>query len=241
METRTFYSNNFIDETTIELVGDEFFHATKVDRIKQHDVVRVINNTENEYICNVKQINKNSMLLNVFSVELCKSNPKCEIDVFACLLKGDKNDNLIPKLSELGVSNVTFIISQNVDRKNNLNFDRLNKLAIQSAKQCGRSKVLNINAKILTLAELANLKNSYKNLLVFYENEKENSINSIKLQSGKTAIVIGSEGGFLQSEIDNLVKNNFTSVSLGNIILKAETACVVATTLTTFKLGGFNV
>lgn len=173
IKTKTFYYDGEIKGETLELTGDEFFHATKVDRIIEHDLIRIINNTEFEYICTVDKITKSSMILNVWPKQICQRNPKCELDVFMCLLKGDKNDELISKLSELGVSNLTFVTSQNVDRKNNLNFERLNKLAISSAKQCGRSKILNINTKILPLTELKNLKDNYKNLLVFYEKETQ--------------------------------------------------------------------
>ena len=240
MEIRTFYYNKNIDSEIIELTGDEFFHATKVDRIRVGDQVRIINNTENEYICVINEINKNCAKLNIIKKQLCLQNPKIDVDVFLCLLKGDKNDNLISKLSELGVKNLTFITSQNVERKNEVNFERLHKLAITSAKQCGRSKILNINNKILKFSNLTNLKKYYNNVIVFYENEKHNTLNNVGLNNGKTAIIIGSEGGFLKNEITTLNELGAISVSLGKLIFRAETAAIIATSLTIFKLGGFN-
>jgi len=237
LDIRTFYSEK-IDEKNCILDGEEFIHAVKVDRIRVGDQVRIINNAEYEYFCKVQNITKCSVILDIIHHNLCGNNPKKQIDVYLCLLKGDKNDNLISKFSELGVTNLYFVISQNVDRKNNLNFDRLNKLAITSAKQCGRSKILHIDKSIININNIP--VENYKNAVVFFECEKNNTLNSIKLENGSTAIIIGSEGGFLSSEIDALKNKGAKSVTLGNIILRAETAAITATTLINYKLGGFT-
>lgn len=237
MEIRTFYSEN-IDKNNCTLTGEEFIHAVKVDRIRVGDQIRVINNTESEYFCKVKEITKCSVILDIIHHKLCESNPKTQLDVYLCLLKGDKNDNLIAKLSELGVTNLHFVTSQNVDRKNNLNFERLNKLAITSAKQCGRSKILNISGNIISLNNIP--VENYNNCIVFYEGETKNTLDSINFKNGNTAIIIGSEGGFVLSEIEMLKNKGAVPATLGKIILRAETAAVVGTTLINYKLGGFT-
>ena len=78
----------------------------------------------------------------------------------------------------------------------------------------------------------------YDKVLVAYENEKTISLNNIELKSSqKIAVVIGSEGGFAREEIDEFINNGYCSISLGERILKAETAGVVFTSLVMFKLG----
>ncbi len=240
MEIRTFFTKTFLNEFTCTLEDEEFIHAVKVDRLKVGDKARVIDNTEFEYFCEVIEIQKNKVILKINQKQICEKNPKIDLDVFLCLLKGDKIDNILPKLSELGVKNLYLVSSQNVDRKGNINFDRLNKISVTSAKQCERSKVLNVENKVLNFDNVLDSIQNYDNFLVFYENEPKVNLNNIKLKKGKSAIFIGSEGGFLESEINALKNKNASSVSLGNLILKADTAVVVATTLTTFLLGGLN-
>ena len=56
----------------------------------------------------------------------------------------------------------------------------------------------------------------------------------------KVAIVIGSEGGFSQSEIDRLIGVNAKSISMGRRILRAETASIALTSVVMYMMGEWN-
>ena len=80
-----------------------------------------------------------------------------------------------------------------------------------------------------------------ENIIIPYEYEKDVNFSSITPnKNGDYALIIGSEGGFNIEEVEKVKKLGGISVSLGNRILRAETASIVASTLLMFKLGEFD-
>lgn len=66
-----------------------------------------------------------------------------------------------------------------------------------------------------------------KNLKTYLQNENS---------YGKILLVIGPEGGISPKEEEYLVNNNFNSVSLGNRVLRVETACLYACSVISYEV-----
>lgn len=223
------------DEVVIE--GEENKHLALVLRLKVNDVIDCLPNNNNVLICQILSISKNKTIAIVKDI-IYAPNSLNNVDVFVGNLKGDKNEFLIQKLSELGVNKITFFESKFVTAKIVKDkSERNEKIALTSAKQCKRNKAIEIGKGIIFKSLIQELQ-GYDKVLVAYENEKTTSLNSIEIsRNEKIAIVVGSEGGFAEEEIEVFKSNNFSSISLGKRILKAETAGVVFTSLVMFKLG----
>ena len=157
--------------------------------------------------------------------------------MFQALPKGDKADLIVQKAVELGVQNIVFFNSDYVSEKK-FNIDRLHKINVEACKQCGRSRLSKIYG-LYTFDQMLQKLQGFDKVLVCYENEKINDIkNELKYFNGDNlAIIIGSEGGFSEREIDKCQSNGAVSVTLGNRIMRCETASIVVCGIAMYELG----
>ena len=107
--------------------------------------------------------------------------------------------------------------------------ERLENISISAAEQCGTNFVPSIQSP-KKLSEFLNFYNQEDTLkILFYEKSKSNKLTSKKLKEYKQIIlVIGPEGGFSEQELDTFKKYNYEIESLGNNILRGETAAICA-------------
>ncbi|MBQ7369750.1 MAG: 16S rRNA (uracil(1498)-N(3))-methyltransferase [Clostridia bacterium] len=222
---------------TATLDGEEFEHAKNVLRIGVGDEVILLDNSGKEYTSIVAKVEKKSMLLNVLGVADGEKEPKTQVALaFGYLKNADKNEFIVQKAVELGVSEIIAFSSEYSSAYMNENkLERLNKVAKESTKQCMRSVAPTVKyAK--TLAEALDGLSKYENKLFACEFALSSKAD-ISALNGSTALVVGSEGGFSKSEEDLANEKGFSSVTLGKRILRAETAAVALTSVTMFALG----
>ncbi len=211
----------------IVLVGNKHTHLSYVLRSRIGDKVTLCY-CNTDYICEIISISKSETLLNVLYTKPCETEPKLDLSLFFAIMKGDKNELVAQKCTELGVKNLFPFISSNCEcRVESFKTERINKIITEAAEQCGRG-MLPLIDRVLAFDEvLARLKD-YDIIVFPYEREKNVSVKTIlsKISGKKTAIIIGSEGGFTAEEANLLISADAESVSLGNRILRAETASI---------------
>lgn len=219
-----------INNGKVTIDGDEFLHLSKVLRTKLKEKVAILCGDEFVYFAEVIEIQKHFAVLEIISREVCEANPKCKITLFQGLAKGEKLDVITQKLNELGAYQIIpFESSFTIAKNNSLKKERLEKISIEACKQCGRSVPLKIGETI-KLKDIHNYLSKFD--LVIFLNEKadtEQTINKIQkeiLKSENIALIVGSEGGFSQEEIDFITKLNVKNISLGKRILRTETASI---------------
>lgn len=151
------------------------------------------------------------------------------------LLKGDKLDWVIEKATELGVDRVLLFESEHVIAgMSEARLTRLRRLARSAAKQCQRAKVPEISspAPWCTLLEA----NRDAQRLVFWEEPAtllREVVRAIPTPR-HVVVVVGPEGGLTQGEVETARAVGCHIVSLGEHILRAETAALVAVALCTY-------
>lgn len=210
--------NNFVFE------GDELHHFN-VLRCSVGEIIICLNKDDFDYLCEVISINKKQAVAKIVEVKENEKNPKVNITVFQGLVKGDKIDLIVQKLTELGIYNLyTFESEFTVAKANNNKLDRLNRVSEEACKQCGRSIPLEINDTI-KFKDMINKLKGYD--LVLFANEKNRVRDFTEFTDKKNiAIVVGSEGGFSDGEIDAIYNAGAINFGLGERILRAETACI---------------
>lgn len=225
---RRFYAppENFIDHR-ISLDSEQSRHLRSVLRLQNGDEVRVFDGEGNEFLCIVQEINsgKQSSVLRILSESKPTSNESSlDLTLAVSLLKSDKFDLVLQKAVELGVSNFVPIITRRCDIKPK-NFERklerFEKIIIESSKQCGRAKLMKIS-ELLDFEEFIETSEGAKILFSERNGEDFSKIQSSK----KITAVIGSEGGWEDSEIEFAKQNGFQIITLGGRILRAETAAI---------------
>ena len=224
-----FIEKNNLNENTAVVSGDEFLHLSKVLRSQVGEKIQLITGDEFIYTAEITQITKHEAECLILKKEFCLANPKINITIFQGLPKGEKLELIIQKTSELGASAIVPFESHFTIAKNNiLKLPRLQKIAQEACKQCGRSKPLEIKPTI-KFKEIPLLLKEYDVAVFMYENAPTfNSVSTLtsKIQNAKTiAIIVGSEGGFSKEESD-LLLNSAEKISLGKRILRTETATI---------------
>lgn len=207
-----------------EFEGDELNHFN-VLRCKIGEQVICLGDDGYDYLCEVDQIGKKKATAVVVSKSLNTKNPKKKITVFQALVKGEKADLITQKLTELGVSSLVMFESKfAIAKVNNNKISRLNKISEEACKQCGRSIPLNIAENISFKEMIENLKD-YD--LVLFANEKSTDrIETDLKNSQNVAIIVGSEGGFDNDEVQKIIDFGAKEFGLGARILRAETATI---------------
>lgn len=224
-------------EGMVELCGEEFEHAKNVLRLGVGDEVVLLDNSGKEFTAVIAQVEKKRMLLNVVREELGIREPKTDVALlFGYLKNADKNEFIVQKAVELGVTKIGVFSSAYSSAYMNANkLERLNKVSKEAAKQCLRSvapSVTYLDSFDKALAFVG----GYENKLFACEFATKSKCEIEKI-SGSTAIMIGSEGGFSREEETQAAESGFCSVTLGKRILRAETAAVALTSVVMFSLG----
>lgn len=140
-------------------------------------------------------------------------------------------------MHELGIKRfVPFLSRFSSVSADGVKIDRLNKIALEAAKQSGRGEVPTVE-NVVNVADVIERLKGFDKIVFPYENEREGGFDFLKGEVGSVAIIVGSEGGFSREEAAKIKEIAGGSVTLGERILRAETACVAVTAVTAFVLG----
>lgn len=222
----------------ISFNDEQAHHISRVLRMKEHSVVKVVDIQKKAFL--VYLIYEDKLVKgNVFE-ELQDNSSTISITLIQGMIKKDKWDFLIQKCSELGVTNIIPMISSRtivkVDKGDTKKIERYNKIALEACEQCKRNDLVQVLPPIKFKDSI-----DYKSELniVAYEDAEVQALhikNILELNPNISSItfVVGSEGGFSKEEINYLCNNDFHCVSLGNRILRAETAAMMVVNISNY-------
>jgi len=158
--------------------------------------------------------------------ELSPKKPKQEVYLLWSLLKKDKNDWVLQKCTELGVSHFVPLIA---DRSEKTGFDlgRAQRVVVEAVEQCGRSDVPKIREPIGVAAAIEQLKD--KAMLYVCEQETNDAAPAKDKPLG---LLIGPEGGWSDAERQLFEQHTMMHIAVHDFTLRAETAAVAAVSVT---------
>lgn len=239
MEIRRFFAKEEDKiNSLITLRDDEAKHIIKVLRLKLGFIVIVSLNTGVDYLSKIVEINKDTVVVEIEKEIENETKMKTLITLFQSIPKKDKLDIIIQKATELGIDKI-IPMKTKYSQDEKLNLDREKQIILSAAKQCGRSRLTEIKEEI-KLEEIKDYIDQYDYSIIFYENEKENSIYKIEkdIKDVKSlAVIVGPEGGFHEDEVAYLKSLGVKSLSLGKRILRCETASITALSILSYILG----
>ncbi|WP_032121926.1 16S rRNA (uracil(1498)-N(3))-methyltransferase [Clostridium amazonitimonense] len=234
--------NIVLEEATI--IGEDVKHIYKVLRLNVGENIIINNGNGEEYLGEITYIDKSFVKAKfIEKLEINNESP-INIHLFQGLPKATKMDIIVQKNTELGIKEITPIITSRVDVKLKGEFkklDRLQRIALEASKQSKRTLIPKINEPLDFKSFMEDIK-TMDLVVVPYEDEVNLTIRdivkSLDVESIKNvAIIIGPEGGFEKEEIKELKEEGAKIVTLGPRILRTETAGFTATTLIQYELG----
>ncbi len=234
---RRFYASpeNFNDQQVF-LDMEQSRHLSSVLRLTEGNKIRVFDGLGNEFSCEIEKIEKKKTSLKIIE-KISPSAPESGLDLTlaVAVLKGEKFDLVIQKAVELGVANFVPLVTKRCDVKikdSTKKIERWEKIVIESSKQCGRAKLMQIS-ELIEFQDFIEMPEGAK--ILFAERNGE-SFSEIKADKKITA-VIGSEGGWEDSEIVSAEKKGFQIITLGGRILRSETAAISITGILQHNFG----
>ena len=242
--TRFFVASDLLSQDIIRLEGENAAHA-KVLRLKNGEQVLVCDGDGAECLCEVMVSNGSYYDLTVVMRGASQSEAKIRASIYMALPKADKLEHVIQKATELGAYEVvTFptarCISRPDDKSLKKKLERWQKIAASAAEQCGRGRipqvvVLDSYAQALERAAQADI------AIVFYENERAHTLHDAlsAAEFHTVSLISGPEGGFEEEEILRAEQNGLQVCTLGNRILRCETAPLCALSAVMYHAGEF--
>lgn len=223
----------FVDQTLavdqeLSLSKELSNYVVNVLRLKDASPVVLFNGDGNEYSAELEILNKRNINVRVDS----KLGISCEspllIHLGQGISKGDRMDMVIQKSVELGVTEISPIITErcNVkleDERWQKKQQHWQKIAVSACEQCGRNVVPTIHAPI-TLVQW--LSQSTNQLRLTLNPTAEKRLARLDVPKEGIRVLIGPEGGLSDQEIFQAAETGFNDASLGSRILRTETAAL---------------
>jgi 16S rRNA (uracil1498-N3)-methyltransferase len=164
-----------------------------------------------------------------------------EITLVLAVFKFDRLEWAIEKCTELGVSRVVPVIARRTDSHlaaaSAKRVERWQRIARQAAEQSRRATPPEIAAPV-KLVEVVDIPAALR--IVLAESEEQTLLRDIvkpDAVDGEVVLAVGPEGGWTEDELQSFQQTGWVSVSLGNTILRAETAAIAATAIVASTLG----
>lgn len=229
-------SKNIEDKNIILTEKSDIKHIVEVLRSKVGDELLFIDEQQILYATRIVEVSRNHLKAEILKQEKSIRSLSTDITLIQSVLKASAQDFVIQKATELGVKKIIPMISKYTvvkfdnEKDKQKKVERWEKIAFESCKQCERSKMPEIE-QVKTFKEVALMDFDIKIACVERSSKMsfKDFLRAQKYQEGqKIAVFIGPEGGWSDSEIEFFNANNIAGVSLGNMILRAETAVIAA-------------
>ena len=220
--------NNFITIND----NENYRHIARALRARVGEKLLLIDEAQIQYETKISEINSTEIICEIEKSYTSKRDLEFDLYLAQSPLRSDAQLTIMEKATELGVRGVYPVITDNcalnksvLDKKR----EKWQKVMYEASKQCER-------AKVPTCFDLTTLEKvfakDFDKIMILAERSTKISFkeylrqNPIK-KDEKVLVVIGPEGGFSQKEFDYFRAKKLPLISLGDLILKAETAVTV--------------
>ena len=217
----------------------------RVLRLRPGEDMIICDGQGTDYKCRLVSADKEQVEAEVIEVVPCPAEPSIKVTVLCGLPKGDKTDYIIQKCVEAGAAEIQFFSSdrcvarpENPEKK----LERWQRIAEEAAKQSGRGIIPQVSWAGDFAAALDVAVKKELGLFMYETGEREalNTVLEANRSAADAAIITGPEGGFAPFEADLARICGLHICSMGERILRCETAPVVALTATMYATGNLS-
>jgi len=225
-------------------------------RMTPGDEAFVFDGNGNEYRCTFRRLEDNGAELEIVDSMSDIVESPLELTLAQALAKGEKFDFIVQKATELGVNRIVPLVTRYADVRLDegqraSRTERWRRISLESMKQCGRRKLVQITEPLSIYQLMSALEHSGNtvtgakpahSLLLFSERGGIGVTEALGVNSKSRSVValVGPEGGWSDDELETLSDYGCTPVTLGPRVIRTETAALVAITLIQHTLGDLN-
>lgn len=227
-----FYTPELANEKTYTLSESESKHAIRVLRLKQGDVLTLVNGTGSFFDATI--INDNVKRCEVeITKETKEDNNKPQLNIAIAPTKNnDRTEWFIEKCTEIGIGQISPILCKHSERKI-IKEERFVKTAISAMKQSLKATLPIVND--LTAFDKFIVKPfDGKKFIAHCYAENQSHYKELYKKGENCLVLIGPEGDFSPDEVKLAIENGFEPITFGASRLRTETAGVIACTTFNF-------
>lgn len=217
----------------------------QVLRMKPGEKIVICDGKGTDYMCRLVRSDDDEAEAEIVEVTPCKTEPTVSVTVFAGLPKGDKSDLIVQKCTEAGAASIVFFdsdrcVARPKEKSLDNKLERWQRIAESAAQQSGRGIIPRVRF-IGNYVEMLNAVMKYDAKLFMYEaGDGRLPLREAIEAAGEftsAAIVTGPEGGFSEAEAAMARGCGFSLCSMGERILRCETAPIIALTAVMYATG----
>ena len=228
--------------------GKRAHHLTRVLRLRVGEPVVLFDGSGREFPAEILEVRRQFVRLR--AAEGVRVERESDLNLFFALglPRPPIMDLIVQKVTELGVDEIVPVGTERAQKwlKGERGVSRLKRwerIAQEAARQSGRNRVPRISSltdfdQVLEQRKDAGLK------LICWEEEETGSLRQIFTAKGgsrQACVLIGPEGGFSRTEVEQATAAGFQRISLGRRILRTETAAIIVIGLIQYELGDLGL
>ena len=224
----------FVDEVrngVAEIAGEEARHLTRVLRVEPGQRYEISDN-RNVYLAAIESARKESVVFRTLE-KLPAAAPTARLVLYASLIKFDRFEWIVEKATELGVSAIVPLEAtrseRGLERAAGKRLERWRRIVLEASQQSRRAHLPEISEPI-PLAEALARPATHRYALDESGDAQPllGAFPAVRGAEDTVAILTGPEGGWTDGERASFRSAGWTPVSLGSLILRAETAAIAA-------------
>lgn len=232
---RFFSPSELVLNEQVLLKDREFHHLAHAVRIKENEVVELVNGNGVLAIAKVVHLGKKEVILNVLERDFF-SPPRMEVILAQAFPRMNRLDCILEKATELGATQIWLFPGLLSERKilSESQLEHAQQIILSAMKQCGRLYLpkMMIKSSLLKWEKV-------EGPAFFGDVNQDAPLFQQFLNSNKMShitFLIGPESGFSEEEINHLVALGVKGVKLNSHTLRTDTAAIAALSLITHYL-----
>lgn len=230
MKTRLFVSSALINDTEIELDGDQARYLGRALRARVGDRLNLFDGNGAEWTATILQISKNTVTLRIDDSHEAGTESPLKVHLVQGISRGERMDFVVQKATELGVKRITPVLTEysmvKLDgSRAEKRRDHWQRIATSASEQSGRVRLPLIDTPIPLKNWLGDKPQRIDTELILKPGAAA-TLPSLRPPETKICVLVGPEGGFSDSEYEDAEISGFKAVSLGPRVLRTETAAI---------------
>jgi 16S rRNA (uracil1498-N3)-methyltransferase len=222
----------FVDQVRngrAELSGDDAQHLTRVLRVQAGEKYEISDN-RNVYLAEVETARKTHVVFQTIS-KIETVEPPVQLILCASIVKFDHFEWMIEKATELGVARIVPVVATRTERglekAAQKRVERWRRIGLEASQQSRRAHLPEI-VEAVAWAEALTIAVDYRYALEENPGAKPFAavLPGTRVSADRVALLVGPEGGWTDEERAAFAAADWTPVSLGPSILRAETAAI---------------
>ena len=232
---RFFVPPEAISRGFVSFSAEQAAQINKVLRLRLGDEATALDGLGKEYLVGLTKLTKSEAEGEIRRISECTTEASVHLHLYVSLTQREKFELILQKCTEIGVSEFTPVLFARSLVPKSSDFegkrDRWEKILQEAAEQSGRCIIPRLNDPVKHAAAISGCTGPIK-LLAWTQEQSTHLIHKVQSgQSGSAALMIGPEGGMTAEEVALAQSHGWQPVSLGQRILRMETAAMIGSAL----------